>query len=561
MTTQAPTKTEHVSDVVHEYARDVMAGRYIVGKWVRLACERHLDDLEHAGNRGIWWNAEEADDVLQFFGFLRHSKGEWAGKALQLEPWQSFIIGSVFGWYRDDGTRRFRDAYNEICRKNGKSTIAAGVGLYLAFFDNEPGAEVYSAATKRDQAKIVWGEAKRMVGGSPLIRQSGIRSLSNNLNDPASNSKFEPLGADDDSMDGLNIHGCIVDELHAHKNRKVWDVLDTAMGSRRQPLTFVITTAGFDRNSVCWEQHDYAEKVLDGTVHDDGFFAFIASIDQGDDWTDPSVWPKANPNLGVSVKPDYIAAKVEKAKQVPGQVNAVRRLHMGEWTESASRWLNIEAWDEAGEPFDADELEGEDCYVALDLSSRLDTTSAAAWFPAQKKLLIWYWVPEEGIEERTLRDRVPYQRWIDEGYIEATDGNAVDYDTIRTRMGEIAARFHILKVGIDPWNAQQLSTQLAGDGFDIVEVRQGYASLSDASKELEKLVVERKARHGGNPVLRWQASNVVIQTDAAGNIKPAKDKSRERIDGVVAFIMAIFLSLRDVDSGPSVYEERGMIEL
>jgi phage terminase large subunit-like protein len=559
--------TTVITSPVTSYADDVVTGRVVAGRLVRLAAERHLRDLDHGAERGLRFDEESAQWAIDFFPNLcKHSKGEWAGKPLELAPWQAFIIGSIFGWKRvDDDRRRFRVAYAELPRKNGKSTIAAGVGNLLAFFDDEPGAEVYAAATKRDQAKIVWGDARLMVMASPNIRKR-VRVLTGNLNDPHTGSKFEPLGADADSMDGLNIHGAVIDELHAHKTRAMWDVIQTASGSRRQPLTFCITTAGFDRHSVCWEQHDYGIKVLENVFEDDTFFSFIASIDDGDDWTDPAVWSKANPNLGVSIKPEFLERLCAKAQQVPAEQNAFLRLHLDVWTEQATRWLDMAVWDEnCEEPADVDELKQRSCYAGLDLSSNTDLTALELYFPDGADggdWLHYYFVPEDNMRRRAERDRVPFEVWARDGFITATPGNVVDYDFIRTKLNELVDEgFNIREVAYDPWNATQLVTDLQADGFTCVPIRQGFASLSAPTKELEKMLLARALRIGRNPVTRWAASNVTVEADSAGNIKPSKAKSTERIDPIVAMVQAVDRATRNTEDEVSVYETRGFLTL
>lgn len=554
MTTLAPAPS-----AVAEYAEDVVAGRAPACKWVRLAAERHLRDLGRVGSPDFpyYFDEETATWASDFFPkMLKHSKGEWAGKPLVLEPWQMFIIGSLFGWKRlEDDMRRFRVAYVEVPRKNGKSTIVAGLGLLLAFFDDEPGAEVYAAATKREQAKIVWGEAYRMVLASPNIRRR-VRALKANLHDPLSASKFEPLGADVDGMDGLNISGAIVDELHAHRTRRMWDVIETATGSRRQPLTVTVTTAGYDRQSVCWEQHDYGAKVLDRVIDDETVFVYIATIDEGDDWADPEVWAKANPNLGVSVKLDDLERKCEKAKQVPGEQNAFLRLHLDIWTQQDTRWLDVDLWDENAGAVDTEALRGRECWAGLDLSSVLDITALELWFPEEGgggKALSYFWVPGENMLERERKDRVPYSLWQRQGFLAATEGNVVDYEAIRLKVSELGAMFDIQEIAIDRWNSTQLQTQLRGDGFEVVEFGQGFAAMTAPTKELQKLLLERKVQHGGNPVLRWMAANVAVEQDPAGNLKPSKAKSTERIDGIVALIMAIGQAMTSPDQPSEVF--------
>ncbi len=914
------TTTELRKTSLTAYAESVATGEIVVGKWVRLACQRHLDDLKHGHERGLWFDDEQADRLIQFFSLLRHSKGEWAGQPLHLEPWQQFVIGSVFGWRRDDGTRRFRTTYNEVARKNGKalslltplatpdgwvsmgdidvgdrlfdetgaicrvveatpvmnahdcfevefadgsriiadaghlwktktrrngriikgvpradwasrrdsqlhttqqiadslelggrpdrvernhsiavaaeldlperslplppyalgvwlgdgdskapvvtkslrdravmdeveksgvvverlkdgtngstrwrlggigaaslrpvfkslhllfskhipapylrssreqrkallqglmdtdgyaarsgqceystttpalaegvrelivslgmkvtvketramlygkdcgpswrlqfwsysdrpafrlarkfdrlkppplsqtrtanrkivavrpvpsvpvrcvqvdspsrlylagrsmipthnSTLAAGLGLYLAFFDDEPGAEVYSAATKRDQAKISWGEAKRMVQRTPGLSKR-IQAFAANLSNEIEAQKFEPLSADYNSMDGLNIHGAIIDELHRHKTRDMWDVLQTGTGARREPLTFVITTAGYDRHSICWEQHDYATKVLEGIIPDDSFFAYIAAIDEEDDWTDPAVWVKANPNLGISVKLDALERDCQKAQDVPGEQNAFKRLRLSVWTEQADRWLDMSTWDAAEARRPEDELEGEMCFGAIDLSSTTDLTALTLWFPRDDgggDALAWFWLPEDNIARRVKRDKVPYDVWVREGLVTGTDGNVVDYDVIRATANDLAERYNIREMAIDRWNSTHLQTQLMGDGFDVVPFGQGFASMSAPTREIEKLVLKNQLRHGGNPVLRWMASNVAVKQDPAGNLKIDKAKSTEKVDGMVALAMCVGRAMvSDGDDGDSVYEGRGVLTI
>ncbi len=542
----------------------MVAGDIVACKWVRLACERHLRDLDTGHERGLWFDHDAESRVYAFFEqYLRHSKGEFAKKPFVLQEWQAFIVGSVFGWKREDGTRRFRTAYDEEPRKNGKSTRLAGIGLYMTTADGESGAEVYSAATKKDQAKIVWGEAKNMVLASPELR-ARTRVFAANMNVPALGAKFEPLGADSDSLDGLNISCAIVDELHAHKSRDLWDVLETATGARRQPLIYAITTAGRNKLSVCWELRDYACKVLEGIVQDDSFFAIIFTIDDGDDWSDPKVWGKANPGLGVSVKVDDLQRKVEKARHLPAAQNAFKRLHLNVWTEGAGSWLDIEAWDENGQEVDPDDLVGRECFGGLDLSTTTDITAFVKVFPPVEegepwKVLARFWVPAENIAKRAKTDRVPYDVWREQGYIEATPGNVVDYRAVGAGIIADAQAFDLREVAYDRFNSSQLVTELMDEGLTMVPFGQGFVSMAAPTRELEKLVISGLLAHGGNPVLRWMASNVVVVEDPAGNMKPAKNKSAEKIDGIVALIMAIGRAIapRDEEAVTEIVYESG----
>jgi len=526
----------------------------LTGELVRLACQRHLADLDDGAARGLRWDPDAAQHALDMFGYLTHHKGEWAGEPIRLEPWQAFVIGSAFGWYRADGTRRFRLVYTEVARKNGKSTIAAGIGLYLAFFDGEPGAEVYAAATKRDQARIIWDDARRMVLASAGLRRR-ITAYVANLHDIRSGSKFEPLGADSDSMDGLNVHGAIIDELHAHRTRDVWDVLETASGSRRQPLRWVITTAGSARESIWGELRDDAVRVLEGTP-DDAQLVYIATLDEGDDPFDEALWPKANPNLGVSVKVGDLREQAERARRVPGRLNAFLRLRMNVPTQAASRWLSRASWDaNAAEPA---VRPGAACYGGLDLASTRDLSALVLVFPAADgalDVLARFWCPEEGIAERSRIDAVPYADWARDGYLRATEGNVTDYDVIREDIKTLAETYAIEGIGYDRWNASHLMTQLVGDGAPMVPTGQGFADLSAPSKELEKLILGGRLRHGGHPILAWMADHVEVDEDAAGNIKPSKRRSTERIDGIVALVMAIrrWQAHLEPEPGPQIW--------
>lgn len=536
---------EQSADAVHDYARAVVAGEIVTGRLVRLTCERHLRDLEQGHTRGLRFDPDAANRAVEFFGFLVQRKGEWGGKRLKLEPWQVFRIGSVFGWKRADGSRRFRVAYNEVARKNGKTTEAAGVGLYLAFFDDEPGAEVYAAATKRDQAKICWSEAKWMVTqrDTPAALKRRITALMANLSDPATGSKFEPLGADADSTDGLNIHGEIDDELHAWKSREFAEKLDTATSSRRQPLRWVITTAGYDRTSLCWDQHDYAVKVLEGVVEDDSFFAYIAAIDEGDDWRDPDVWIKANPNLGVSTKRETLEEKCRRAQTIIREQNTFKRMYCGLWTENEDRWVAAELWDAQAKRTKRKELAGRECFAGVDLSSTKDITALVLWFPDANgqagDVLPFFFVPAEGLAARERADRAPYGQWVRDGYLDATPGPVVDYDFIEEKLKELATKYEIRSVGKDPWQAVQFGAHVRDMGLTVVDVPPNAARLNAPTRELERLLTIRGVRHGNNPILKWMASNAISVEDSRGNVKLDKRRSGEKIDGLMALINAL----------------------
>lgn len=554
------------SKAVAQYVSHVLSGELAACRWVKLAIKRHQRDLETGESRGLYFDEAAAQRAIKFFNFLKHSKGEWAGQQIRLEGWQAFIIWVLFGWKnKADDSRRFRVAYQEVARKNGKSTLASGVGLYLFDADNEPGAEVYSAATKRDQARITHAEATRMVKASPFLRKR-IAVYRDNLHVVDTASKFEPLGRDADSLDGLNIHGAIVDELHAHKTRDVWDVLETATSARRQPLMYTITTAGFNRQTICYELHDYTRKVLDQVIADDSFFGIIFSLDEGDDWEDESNWVKANPNLNMSVKLADLQRKAAKAKQIPSALNAFLRLHMNQWTQSETKWLDPDTWRACGDSVDVDGLRGRTCYGGLDLSSTIDISALVLIFPPQKQgdkfqLLCRFWVPEESILERSKTDRVPYEAWLREGYIQATPGNVIDYQYILAEVVELAERYDLNEIAFDRWGATKIVQDIQELGLQVVPFGQGYASMSGPMKELERLIVASELAHGNNPVLNWMADNLVARQDPAGNIKPDKESSLEKIDGMVATIMGLDRAIRNEGDKSSVYNDRGLVVL
>jgi phage terminase large subunit-like protein len=554
-----------------QYARDVIDGKIVACRWVILACERYFYDLEHGHERGLYFDREAAERVIHFIGLLRHSKGKWGrggGERIVLEGWQSFIVWNVFGWKRiDNGMRRFRTLYQEVARKNGKSTIGAAIGLYLAFADGEPGAEVYSAATKRDQARIVHKEAIRMVRKNPGLRKF-IKIYKDNLNLEQTASKYEPLGGDSDSTDGLNVHGVIADELHAWKTREMWDVLETATGSREQPLLVAITTAGIDRQSLCYEKHEYTRKVLEGwkdnSFEDDTWFGIIFTLDEGDDWRDEKVWIKANPNLGVSKYMDDLQMKAKRAGQMAAALNNFLRRELDMWVQGEFKWMRMDKWRACGGEIPAlqlpGQLQGRPCYGGLDLSSTSDITAFLLVFPDEDDyfdIVCRFWIPEDNMLIRTRDQGVKYQEWVKAGFIEATPGDHIDYDWIFEQIEKDADGFDIDQIAFDRWGASRVSTVLQNKGMTMVQFGQGYASMNPPMHELERLVLSGKIRHGNNPVLTWMADNLVARMDPAGNIKPDKDKSREKIDGVVALIMAIDLALRHPET-KSVYEKRGL---
>ena len=548
---------EHVTT---QYARGVVSGETPACGYVKMACERHLRDLKSTSD--FYFDEETADNAIKFFSFLRHFKGEWRGVPFELEPWQKFIVGCVFGWKRADGTRRFRIVYIEVPRKNGKSTLAAGVGLNLFIADSEPGAEIYSAATSRDQAKITHDIATQMVKASPPLRNR-IKVFRNNLSVEETISKYEPLSADYNTMDGLNVHAAIIDELHAHKSRGVWDVLDTATGSRRQPLIFAITTAGTNQEGICYEQRGYTLEVLKETVDDDSLFGYVATLDEGDDWQDEKVWGKANPNLGVSVKLDDLRRKAKRAKQVPGLVNPFLNKHLNVWTQQTDRWLSLEVWDQNAGIVDEEKMRGRKCYGGLDLASNQDLTAWVLVFPREDDvekmdILCRFWCPEVRLHDAQNRYQSQYQVWARQGFLRTTPGDATDYAFIKQQILDDAKKFNLVEYNYDAYfQGHQLNQEIADEGLTPIPMSQGIKPIATPTRELERRLLRRKLRHGGNPVLRWMADNVSVRQDANGNIRPTKADSQGKIDGIVALIMAIDRAMRH--EKVSVYEERGVL--
>lgn len=500
-----------------------------------------IDDL--AVQEGCWYDPKAADRAVRFFNeFICHSKGEWAGKKFKLLDWQEWdVVRPLFGWKRKDGTRRFRRAYIEVPKKNGKSTLCSGLALLLLIADNEPGAEVYSAAMDREQASIVYREAANMVRSSPaLAHRVGIVESRKVLTDPASGSIFKALSSDVPTKEGLNIHGLIFDELHAQKSRQLWDSLKYGGASRRQPLFISITTAGVDRHSICREQHDYTLGVLAGTRRDTAFYGVIYAADEKDDWTDPAVWRKANPSYGVSLKEDQFITDFKEAEQTVGSQNSFRRYRLNQWTQQETRWLDMGQWracphvkvktDDREMPF----------FGGLDLASTQDIAVYAQLFYQPTFYFRWHcFIPKDRLLRRVEQDHVPYNVWAKQGWLTVTRGNTIDEDAIVETVLKSIEKNACKEIGYDPWNAPHTVTRLVDEGVKMIPVRQGFPSLNYPSKELEKLVVKCALNHGNNPVLDWMAGNVAVETDAAGNIKPSKKKSYEKIDGIVASVIAL----------------------
>ena len=507
------------------------------------------------------YDEKMADRAVRFIEMLPHTKAEWEGKPFWLLPWQARIIRDVFGVLREDGTRQFRTVYIEIPKKQGKSELAAAITLYLLYADNEPAAEVFSAAADRAQASIVFDVAKRMVELTDgLNKRSKIMAATKRIVNYSNAGYYQVVSADVANKHGYSISGLCFDEIHNQPNRMLWDVLTKGSGdARRQALHVAITTAGTDRNSICYELHCKAMDILNGKKIDPTFYPVVYSLPDDADWSDENNWYKVNPSLGYTVPIERMREAFLQAQENPAEENIFRQLRLCQWVGSAVAWIPEHIYDKGSAPIDVERLKGRECYCGLDLSSTSDITAFVMVFPplhdGDKYIVVpHFWLPRETLELRVRRDRVPYDVWEKQGLFHVTEGNVVDYNFVRKTINELATQFHIMEIGVDRWNATQLITDLDGDGFTMVPIGMGFKDMSSGMKELYKLMLEGRIIHGGNPVLRWMAGNVVAEVDAAENIKPSKKKSTEKIDGIVALIMGLDRAIRHEQQG-SVYDD------
>lgn len=519
---------------------------------------------------GSTYDKKRADFAVAFIQALRHTKGRWAGKPFRLLDWQERIVRDLFGTIKPDGYRQFTTAYVEIPKKQGKSELAAAIALLLTCGDGEQAAEVYGCAADRQQASIVFEVAADMIRQSPaLSKRVKILSSQKRIIYKPTNSFYQVLSAEAYSKHGFNISGVVFDELHTQPNRALFDVMTKGSGdARTQPLYFLITTAGTDTHSICYEQHQKAQDILAGKKHDPTFYPVIYGADLEDDWTSEDVWHKANPSLGVTVPVEKVRAACNSARQNPAEENTFRQLRLNQWVKQSVRWMPMHIWDANVDPVDLDELEGRPCYGGLDLASTTDITAFVLVFPPygedeKYRIAPWFWIPEDNLELRVARDHVPYDLWQSQGYLETTEGNVVHYAHIERHIEELGSRFDIREIAFDRWGAVQMSQNLDDAGFTVVPFGQGFKDMSPPSKELMKLALEGRFAHGGHPVLSWMVDNIHVRTDPAGNIKPDKQKSTEKIDGVVATIMALDRTIRGggAHAGTSVYDSRGLLVL
>jgi phage terminase large subunit-like protein len=528
------------------YARAVVDGDQIACELTRLACERHLRDLERAESDPAWpyrFDLVRAERPCLLIECLPHVKGKWRTATIELEDWQCWFVTTVFGWvHRETGLRRFRTAYLEVARKNAKSALASGIATYMLGPDGEDGAEVYSAATTGDQARIVFDSSKAQLRKSPdVAAELGITVGEHAIFVRDTASTYKALNAEASTQDGLNVHCAVVDELHAHKSRDLWDVLETATGARDQSLILAITTAGTDRSGICYEQRDYVCKLLKRAIEDESYFGVIYTIDDEDDWTDESNWVKANPNLGVSVKVEDLRNKCRKAMQTPSAVGNFLTKHLNRWVNADSAWMDMRAWDRCANPgLDIAEFSGADCWEGLDLASKVDIASRVVIFerPSDGKICAFdtHWLPERAVEESKNSQ---YEGWARRGLLRVTDGEVTDFDAIEEALREDAKAFNLQAVGFDPYQATQLAGHLLDDGLPMVEVKPTVLAFSEPMKTLEAWVLAGKFEHNGSPVLTWMVSNVVCHRDAKDNIYPRKERVENKIDGVVALLTAV----------------------
>lgn len=541
--------------IARQYAKEVVAGKILTCKWVKQACQRQLNDLTrfkgktspYRFNPQLIDKTDKAyypvDNLCAFIERLPHVKGPLAGQPIQLDPWQIFILSTVFGWIRRDGKRRFRRSYIEVPRGNAKSTLSSAIALYMLTADGEGGAEVYSLATTRDQARIVFGDAQTMA------RQSaGFRSRfevvvgAHNIHVMRSGSKFEALSAEGSTLDGLNIHFGCIDELHAHKSRTVYDVVETGTGKRDNSLLWVITTAGSNRSGICYEVRTFVTKLLDNVFEDDSQFGIIYGLDDGDDWTLESALIKANPNWGISVRPEVLAPLQAKAMQMPSAVNNFKTKHLNEWVNADTAWMDMRAWDRCADiSLNIEAFAGQPCWIGLDLASKTDIAALLLVFAHPEiaggyAIFGRYYLPEDTVHENSNSQ---YSGWMKSGRLTVTPGNVIDFSWVEADLIELTSRFSVQAVAFDPFQATQLSTRMMTEGLPMIEVRPTVLNFSEPMKTLEALVLQGKLIHDGDPVLGWMASNVVAHLDAKDNIYPRKERPENKIDGIVALIMAL----------------------
>lgn len=585
-----------------EYINKVINKELPVCQAAFLAVKRHLDDIEKSKNNDypFYFDEDEAKRPITFIQSLVHTKGEWANHNIILESWEQFIIASIFGWRRKENKlRRYKKAYVQVSRKNGKTTFASGIGNYCFFCDSpaEAGVEIYYIATKKDQAKIAWSESERQIRKAKALNKEAITykqtSTITKKKDTASKSK--PLGQDSNTEDGLNPHLVIVDEYHAHPDNELLNVLESGMGARRQPLTFIITTAGFDKTSVCFSEYEYAKQILQGSLNNDEYFCIIYEPDNIKDiWIFMSEYKEklnnnqntqeqeelinniifqANPNINISVKDSYLKSRLFEGLDKPAQRTDILTKNLNVWTQASEVWISSDRWLKSylHQNININELKGKRACIGLDLATTRDIAAYVLCFDTVDNdpyiLLPRFFMPKENIRQRSKEDRVPYELWASQGLITLTNGDIIDFDIIESSILQDAKDFEIIEIAYDPWKAIEIITHLESEGFKMQQVRQSFAvgGLSEGTSLFEKTIDERKLLHGNNPVLNWMISCCEVKTDGRDNylpVKPDRRRSYKRIDGVVASIMALHRVIKNhFEDTKSIYESEGVFSL
>lgn len=542
-----------------KYEEDILSGKIPACVYVKQAIRRQRDDLKRWSKKDspFYFDQAEGNRVCKFIELLPHTKGALRGQKIKLEPWQCWILTTIFGWRRrSDNRRRFGRVYIEVPRGNGKSALSSAVALYCLLADREPGAEVYSFATTRDQAGIVFGDAKQMaMMCEPLRKKFGLEVLAKALFVPSTNSTFQAKSAEGSTLDGLNTHFACIDELHAHKTRAVYDVVETSIGKRLNPILWVITTAGFDTAGICYEVRTMVREVLARTVEDETQFGIIYTIDEGDDWKTEAALIKANPNWGVSVMPKMVLPLQLKAITLASAANNFKTKHLDVWCQAGAAWMDMTAWHKGERVVDLDDFEGRSCVIGLDLGAKNDLTAKVYVFKTEGddgrpryQVFSRLYLPQTAIDKGTVSQ---YSGWADTGVIQVTGGAMTDLTRIEEELREDLSRFDVQAIAYDPWQATQLANDLSEDGAPMVEYRNTVQNVSEPMKWLEALVQDGRLDHDGNPAMTWMMGNVVAKVDAKDNIFPRKERYESKIDGPVALIyaLAMYLSDREDDGG------------
>lgn len=541
-------------DAALGYATAVIAGEIPACKWTRLACQRQLDDMKRPVSEDWPWvfDPVRASRPCEFLELLPHIKGKWAreGRLIELEPWQAFIVTTVFGWvHRDTGLRRYREAYIEVPRKNAKSTLSSGLALYMVSADGEYGAEVYSAATTRDQARIVFDDAKAMAARLPDMRTHlGVAILQHSITVAYTASKFMPLAAEGSTLDGLNVHFAVIDELHAHKTRAVYDVIDTACGAREQSLLWNITTAGTDISGICYERRTHVTKVLDSVVDDPSLFGIVYTIDEQDDPFAPESWAKANPNWMKSVLPENMETAARKAEVMPSALNNFLTKRLNVWVSGESPWMDMQAWDRCGAKLDLNDFAGEQCWMGLDLAQRKDFAALAM---AIKRAGVWYLFVRLYLNELAVQEsgNAHLSGWARSGHVQVTDGDLTDFDVLADDMRHYCTQFDVQEIAFDPALSMYFAGKLLEEGMPMVEITQRAQFFTPALIQVENMVYEGTLKHENNPVMNWMISNLVVKQSKFNELlAPTKERQENKIDGPIAMLMALGRALQQDSS-------------